>query len=430
MPKIKGQYFPYKVRNMKECQYANSELPDYKCKRECHAGSHFCVFHTSEEERSETFPEKFCDELNKLHESKDGDWVGFIFPKTYKLAKLEVDYDINLSYSTFGKIEISEGTFHNSLNLDNCFFKDDSSFHCTFDGSTNFSKCIFWGRTRFGGNFNHDQTNFGACTFHDAITFLGGYDITFNCQSSNTSEKIRRLFINETDMRDINFYRPERVKFVGVDMSKLLLLGTDLSGVHLYDTKWFQEALSRNGLRDEIWVHRTNGKEFQKYFLPRIESQYRNVRVALEANKNFTFASDFYIGEMEIRRKKLNPLRRYFFSIEAFYNALSQYGANPIRASRILLYFFLIHVLLSIYFQQPEIHFFLFEKLNLESLGTIFSEIIKYSINSLKVLTLQRFGTFIENGIVQSLIDTFFRLIGPFQIALFVMSMRNRIKRN
>lgn len=402
---------------MKKCQYSNPEISNYQCERECYPGSNFCIFHLSEKDYVDSFSKEFSDKLNKLHKNKDGDWVGFIFPTTFKLKKFDFDYNVNLSYSIFNKICITECNFRESLNLSNSMFKDDTRFHCTFEGTTNFNKCVFEARASFGGSFNRDKTTFNSCVFHDAATFLGGYDIILNMQNGEEQGNIRRLFLKETDMRDVVFYRPERVKFVAVDMSNLLLLGTDLSGVHLYDTKWFQKELNRNGLRDEVWVHKTNGKKFQDYYLPRIESQYRNVRVALEANKNFVFASDFYVSEMEIRRDRFRPLRKYFFSVEAFYNALSQYGTNPIRAAKMFFYLFLIHLLLTIYFDSFKSHLYPFE-------------IIKYSINSLKVLTLQRFWVFIDNGIFQSFIDTFFRFAGPFQVALFAMSLRNRVKRN
>ncbi|MBA3018691.1 MAG: hypothetical protein KJ550_09660 [Proteobacteria bacterium] len=288
----------------------------------------------------------------------------------------------------------------------------------------NFSQSDFHGRTSFGGSFD-DKASFNSCIFRDSITFRGGLDITFN--TGSTEE--RRLFNKKVEMQDVNFLRPDRVKFVGTDMSWLLLVGTDLKGVHLYDTKWFQQKLKRNGLYDEVFALKQSDN-YRNYIIPQIESGYRNVRVALEENKDYSFASDFYIGEIEIRRKRKHIIKKHFLSIEAFYNALSLYGTSPIQAARMFLWFFLLHFLISFFLYQASSNHPMFDFYSFESLKTVFNEVSPYGINSLKILTLQRFGNFIENGLLQSLIDTIFRIIGPIQIALLVMALRNKIKRN
>ena len=97
---------------MRECQYSNPELPDYKCKKECFGGHEFCIFHLPESDlygglKDGLYPDKlFYDELNKLHKNKNGDWIGIKFPLALRLNNIEIDYDIDLSFSEFEKIEI------------------------------------------------------------------------------------------------------------------------------------------------------------------------------------------------------------------------------------------------------------------------------------------------------------------------------------
>lgn len=442
-----------------KCQFEILDIEGYKCNHErCCDDSKFCIFHTKKEAKScpEIFT-KFCSELQKLYDNENdkGDWRGFIFPETFKLTNFTVNHIIDLSYSTFGKIELNSVTFQKTLLLNKCIFNDsvqitqrkfDSNFscqesvfhgdlkiHCNFDGTTRFNQSIFYKSVRFCGGFNN-KTSFESCIFHESVIFLGGRDITVSIGKevpyNEMTPNIRRLFHDEVIMHNVSFYSPEKVRFMAVDMSSLLLIGTNLKGVLLYDTQWYQRDLKRNGLGDEVSIHKNNDSDYRRYIFPRIESQYRNVRVALEENKNFTLASDFYIGEMEIRRMQLHPLKRYIFSIEAFYNTLSRYGTDPKKSFMILMQFYLIHVLLTICFQAPDFTTFSFALFDLECLSIILEKLAIYLINSLKVVTLMRFGPFIENGLSQTLIDTIFRIIGPFQLALLVMAMRNRIRRN
>ncbi|WP_319574056.1 hypothetical protein [uncultured Desulfobacter sp.] len=434
---------------MNNCSYSNPDRPDYKCKRERYGEFEYCIFHLPDPSLILNYNKIFKEEFAKLHEKKDGDWLGFKFNENVKIDKPQITYEIDFSYSEFGKVEIHQGKFEKSITADNCLFKKEiyinakflsnfscqnASFekpirlHCTFDATAKFNNTNFWKQTWFGGSFNGEQTGFQDCIFHDSATFSGGRDVTLMIggqEQNNSTAKIRRLFKKQTGMQHVDFQRPDRVKFVGVDMAKVLLVGTDLRGVHLYDTTWYQKKLGRNGLADEIHTSQTTDETYTNYITPRIESQYRNVRAALEDNKDFIFASDFYIGEMEIRRKKGNFFKQHFFSVEAFYNSLSQYGTNPKRALRILFYFYLLHILLTIFIQKPVLDIWFFSDINIDTYKTI----INYSINSLKILTLQKFGPFVENGLCQSMIDCVFRILGPFQIALFLMSIRNRIKR-
>lgn len=437
---------------MAKCQHTINGLPNYKCERKALRSEKYCIFHLPKEGKSSRLTNMFYNKLRRLHKSKDGSWIGFVFPEEFNLSKFEIDYRIDLSHSTFGAINISRISFSEQINLSSCLFlsaikvsqikfnssflcenssfKDDTRIFSTFKGRANFNHSDFYGRTNFGGSFDN-EASFQNCTFHDSITFRGGRDINVgSAKQPKDSIKVRRLFNKKVGMQDVDFRRPDRVKFVGTDMSWLLLVGTDLKGVHLYDTTWFQPILKRNGLFDEVYALTTTDKDYRNYILPRIESGYRNVRVALEENKDYSFASDFYIGEIEIRRKRKHIIKRHFFSIEAFYNALSLYGTSPLRATRMFLWFFLLHFLISFFLQQTFSKQFIFDFHSFESLKLVLNQILTFCNNSLKILTLQRFGNFAEVGLSQSLIDTIFRIIGPLQIALLVMAMRNKIKRN
>lgn len=244
----------------------------------------------------------------------------------------------------------------------------------------------------------------------------------------------RWLFDSETVMTEVEFRRPESTKFIGVDMSKVSLTGTDVSGVHFYDVKFFQPALKRQGLYDEILLLNNPDFNYRSYMLPRVESEYRNVRVALENNKNFSAATDFYVGEMEMRRLQMLFPRRYLFSIEAIYHALSNFGASPVRAIRIFIWLVLLHALLTMAFAidpNEAYNKVLDEKVLNPLVNNTFNTLIIYFVNSFQILTLQRGDIILDLGSFSNhIIDTVFRVLGPIQVALIVLAMRVKIKRH
>ena len=70
--------------------------------------------------------------------------------------------------------------------------------------------------------------------------------------------------------------------------------------------------------------------------------------MALEENKSFGAASDFYIGEMEALRKQLGFFQRHLFSVAALYCLVSNYGTSVATSLRMLLYLYLLHLGLSL----------------------------------------------------------------------------------
>lgn len=53
-------------------------------------GSPKCVFHLPASAAEKMTLEKFVDELRELIRYDNGNWVGFVFPKNFTLAKMSV----------------------------------------------------------------------------------------------------------------------------------------------------------------------------------------------------------------------------------------------------------------------------------------------------------------------------------------------------
>jgi len=246
--------------------------------------------------------------------------------------------------------------------------------------------------------------------------------------------KINWLFESVIQMTEVEFRRPENTKFMDVDMSAVNLVGTDMQSVHFYNVKFYQSALNRNGLHDDVADKNIFNYSDRKYILPRIESEYRNIRVAMENNRNYSTASDFYVGEMEMKRKQMFFPQRYLFSLAAFYQALSNYGASPFRAVRMFLWIVILHSSLTMAFViEPNLENL--SKYNFSSEYPAWNEPLKtsmvYIVNSLKILTLQRGDAVLSSKLFEGhLIDAIFRILGPLQLTLIAFATRVRIKRH
>lgn len=179
---------------------------------------------------------------------------------------------------------------------------------------------------------------------------------------------------------------------------------------------WHQPQLCRDGLWEDVSTRRLGNIIWRYNMMPSIEEAYRNIRVALESNKNFDSASDFYIGEREMNRLHMHPLRAHLLSIDAWYNALSQYGTNPGRALRFLMWLVLFHLFTTALLMDSSSPLFIVSQSNLT--------------HTLQVVTLQKIiGTeFNTDSVI--LLDVIFRAIAPIILALTALSFRSRIKRH
>ena len=508
----------------KDCTYKTPD-GEVTCERPSFKDNK-CLFHLSTTQKEKLKAGEFYSKLCDLAKEDDTNWAGFIFPENFKLYDLTFNTVVDLRWSVFenvvinkitcnekfdmrhsivnGDFHISEAVFNKDADFFGSIFLKHAYFNTRHLGRAGFHGYDFYGRTSFLGSISGTGT-FYATTFHEAVTFRGGRDITikadfiasnatvfgfatvtndekltFISKAKMLSRKIKNsvkttlknlyhrstnaiplsykttkhwlnkqrrrftvvndgsvtfrwLFDSEIIMTEVEFRRPEGTKFMGVDMSKVSLIGTDVKGVHFDDVKFYQPALKRQGLYDEILLLYNLDYSARSYLLPRVESEYRNVRVAMENNKNFSAATDFYVGEMETRRHKMFYPKRYVFSIEAIYHALSNFGASPFRAIRMFLWLVLLHAVLTITYAigAEEAYLQVFgEKVIIPLINDTFNTSIIYIINSFKILTLQRGEAIFYMGSLSGhIIDAVFRVLGPIQVALIILAIRVKIKR-
>ncbi|MCI0506177.1 MAG: hypothetical protein L0Z73_08705 [Gammaproteobacteria bacterium] len=230
-------------------------------------------------------------------------------------------------------------------------------------------------------------------------------------------------------MDDVIFYRLDRVKFSLVDMSKAGLFNTNLIGATFFNVNWYQKCIGRNGLAKECITRKSSERWVVLHDNKVLEQSCHNIRLALERNKDYLVASDFYVGEMEARLRQYGFARRYLLSVEALYGALSRFGVDPTRA---LLVFFLVvcvHSFISSSFSEQLVN--VLSAVGLDESSSVIGDTLKtvcaYIINSLKVMTLMKGEDIIQN---LGWLDAIFRIFGPIQLALVAFSIRAKIKRH
>jgi len=258
---------------------------------------------------------------------------------------------------------------------------------------------------------------------------------------------VTTLFHNETRMNGLVFESPQKVLFIGVDLSMVIFGETDLRAVTLVNNIWFQKDLKRNGLYEDSNLKNKdyNTKKKQQ---PLIENSYRNIRYLLESNKDYAKANDFFIGEMDAQRKQFPFLKRHIFSVLAWYNYISKYGTRPLRVLGWFIFSAAIHSTLLFAVNEREISESypisdsFVEENALPSSG--FDRYLRVSCfelkkaaahyaYSLQTMTLQKKRiplTDKNKGNLSEYINLLFSIIGPVLAGLFALSIRTRIKRH
>ena len=248
------------------------------------------------------------------------------------------------------------------------------------------------------------------------------------------------LFNGRVSFFNVVFDKPKLVTFHHVDLKCSEFGSTDLKGVSFIGCNWYQKKLGRNGIDSE---HRLINSDFhaRRLFLPRIESTCRSIRQALEENKDFNLANDFFIGEMEAQRQQLGLFKRHFFSLLAWYKAISNYGTSPFTCIRFFVFFCILHssvilhehiastlenngnmAVTASYTQCEELY------IVAKYLTKTFGQSVVYS---LQTMTLQRekINDYPELSYGLKLLNFFAALIGPALTLFLGLSIRTRIKR-
>lgn len=377
--------------------------------------------------------------LTELISLKYGNWVEFRIPSDIRLPSFHADFPID-----------ARGIKAQSIRFDNCHFNAgldlrdaeisgslvfeggainnkpallsrlavDKTFRWAATANANvlMEDCHFKGAAKILGEFN-GVANFAGSVFHESAEFVGG--MIRYAASGNTPtppDRARYVFNGDVFLNQIDFRRPNRSRFRHVDLRRAQLADTDFRGVAFYAVLWDQPTLGRRGIYDEVFA---NSIGELKRHLPRLEDAYRNLRAAHEDSKDFQSATDFYVGELECRRRQQSPEWKLRFGVEALYKFASKYGASPLIAARNLILVLALHMLLATAVLNSECF--------VPTTGCrLSSDII---VNSLRLLTILGGPHFQPLPSWGAIIDIGAQVLVGVQAALLIFALRSRIRR-
>jgi uncharacterized protein YjbI with pentapeptide repeats len=211
----------------------------------------------------------------------------------------------------YGEANFRGAEFFEGANFSEAKFSGDTNFwESEFSGDADFSRAEFSGDANFVGAEFSGDANFWRAEFRQRADFSG-------------VETAKNATVN---FQWVRFLKPQQVFFHHVDLSRWSFLDTDLRRIDFDDVTWgtIRRLLSRRtALFDELNVSN------QKDELAKVERLYRHLKQNYESQRDYGRAGDFYYGEMEMKRRQLNPLGQISFWI---YRILSGYGESYPRA--------------------------------------------------------------------------------------------------
>lgn len=343
--------------------------------------------------------------------------VGFENANFYSDVLFVGAYFLNKANFKFSKFENAVSfltvTFKGDAIFQNVQFHDEVTFNNTiFINKTDYSNSIFKGQTIFIYTKFEKDVDFSNVYFNSITRFIGHREKKIKLEKMVVNSKFDEfksiketcLVFSEndnTDLRGVTFGQPEKVVFRTIDMSRCLLLNTNLSKVELADVQW-SKYKNRSVIYDEIYE---DEKEEKNYAL--IEKVYSQLKKNLEESRNYVYAGDFHYGEMEMRRKRHWGIFKHI-SFTSFYKYFSGYGEKYWWAIGVLAFFILLFT-------------FIYMCMGLDIMNAFIHTLqVALLQSNLKVKLVSDWGTLVE--ILE-------RLMIIIQATLVVLAFRRKFRR-
>ena len=294
------------------------------------------------------------------------EWGGVEFPEHFDSPERDFGVHLNLVGAVFhGNASFAKCRFVGGLSgrrlrvagtasFEGCeFFKTTSFTNATFESVTNFNSCQFAADALFGGTTFKGESTWRSARFVRGAQFI---DATFHdttdfsvVRFGNSLETNGSLFPGETSeavvyFRHVTMEEPRLVHFDGVDLSRVVFTGTDLSQVRFTGCTWARAsrwpavlthalwAGTRVALLDELATQDSSiSLRYRQPTVAQICDQYAQLRLSYEASKQEIEAGEFYIGQMEMRRRGKDQKWPYRLFGLGGYNLLALYGESWFR---------------------------------------------------------------------------------------------------
>jgi uncharacterized protein YjbI with pentapeptide repeats len=344
----------------------------------------YCILHAPWDGKDLSAFQAAIDEIIEKARQGSGvcDFSHCYFPVNYDCRDLEQAFEFHCNfygskfagYADFNQVKFSEGAifwkaeffgvvaftgakFSKSAVFEEAKFSKDAYFTgAEFSGDAvfwraNFSEnAYFWG-VKFFEYATFEEAKFSGNTHFEGAEFRQRADFY----------KVETAKNATVNFQGVKLLKPQQVFFHHVDLSRWSFLDTDLRRIDFNDVTW-GTIPSISPLRSRRWIRRWERRHLSRRFLLRllrlrlrltptrtalfdeirvskekvkkarlakVERLYRHLKQNYESQRDYGRAGDFYYGEMEMKRRQLNPLGQIPFWI---YRILSGYGESYPRA--------------------------------------------------------------------------------------------------
>ena len=331
---------------------------------------------------------------------------GARFDKGSAFAKANFDKVADFSKATFGWMaNFSEANFLEDANFSEANFLEDAIF-----SEAGFGKGADFSKAGFGKG-----ADFSKATFKENAQFSG----------------LKVSPITALDLQNSTIEKPERISFHTTYLRPSWFVDVDAQKFDFTDVEWFRLPTGEQlDLEDEIEVLRSRKSEYgspteSPESLRKLTKACRRLMNNAEENRDYPTANEFHYWSMEAQRKE--GWSRLGL-IATLYWALSGYGERPLRALGVLGAMYAVFALL--YMLLPSSPFSVLSSSHsssgvCQSIGCI-GQAATYSLSALARLIPAE--PKLSPGLFHFLV-TVEGLLGPLQIALFLLAVRRKVMR-
>jgi len=445
-----------------------------------HADQRYCILHLPSEDKEDEFNEAVQSKL----ERNDFDFAGVYFPRDFAdFFGATFSEEADFSGATFsGVAYFIRATFSGTANFMDAAFSEGADFKgATFSGTATFTDAAFSGLVEFpyaiyseGADFPYatfsgtatfreatfsERATFNGATFSEEADFSGATfsgladfpEATFSGVASfmEVAFKEGALFDNfkafprtALVFREATIEKPERISFHTTFLRPSWFVDVvDAQKFDFSDVEWFRipdaaetntDQLKPLTLENEIenlvvvvegqpedktsWVQGSRTRSLRK-----LARACRRLMNNAEENRDYPTANEMHYWSMEAQRKE--GWSRLGL-IATLYWALSGYGERPLRALGVLGALYAVFTML--YILLPASPFSVLSPSDVcQSIGCV-GQAATYSLSA--VARLIPAEPRLSPGSFQFLV-TIEGILGPLQIALFLLAVRRKVMR-
>jgi uncharacterized protein YjbI with pentapeptide repeats len=397
---------------------------------EGHPAEGLCVLHSTDAAKD---ARAFAQALASHRERNGERFIGFVFPER-----------TNFTGATFsGNADFENATFRGAALFTRATFSKGANFgRATVSKGANFGRATVKERANFGWTTVKEDALFTEAMFSKGADFFratfskganfGGATVSEDANFFRATVSGRTLFGGRpgnaqaghifagtaVDFRQVVINPPDVITFIGADLATCRFLDTDLRKVQLVDVEWPKKR-GRVLVYDEIASVDTEDGGRRPW--SQIERLYRELKQNYEDRRDYERAGDFHYGEKEIRRQNPDTAwgLRFFLTL---YWLFSGYGKRYLRP---LLWAGLLFVGSTIGYMWWGLRPKAGEAKLAWASGWDWLQGTYYSF---RVMTLLKPDDWVPVGCAH-VIQTFQTLLGPLFLGLFVLALRQRLKR-